>query len=59
MLEGLGLRAIRDALPGNPVAQERLVGTILLAMSIADVRIAMLWRTLDISDLHVNAQGTQ
>lgn len=46
MLEGFGLRAIRDALPGNPVAQERLTGTILTAMAIADVRIihtASIW----------------
>lgn len=37
MLEGLGLRAVLKALPGNPVAQERLVGATLLAMAIADV----------------------
>lgn len=42
MLEGFGLRAIRDVLPGNPIAQERLAGTILTAMAIADVRASVL-----------------
>ncbi|TCD71454.1 hypothetical protein EIP91_010160 [Steccherinum ochraceum] len=47
MLEGLGLRAIRDALPNNAVAQERLAGTILTAMAIADVtHIAASWFAL-------------
>ncbi|THH30391.1 hypothetical protein EUX98_g3805 [Antrodiella citrinella] len=47
MLEGLGLRSIRDALPGNPVAQERLAGTVLTAMAIADVtHIAASWFAL-------------
>ncbi|KAH8101429.1 hypothetical protein BXZ70DRAFT_1007263 [Cristinia sonorae] len=47
MLEGFGLRAVRDALPGNPVAQERLAGTILTAMAIADVtHIAASWFAL-------------
>ncbi len=33
----LVFRATRDALPGNPAAQERIVGASLLAMAIADV----------------------
>jgi hypothetical protein len=37
MLSSLVFRAIRDALPGNPAAQERIVGASLLAMAIADV----------------------
>jgi len=37
MLEGFGLRAVRDALPDNPVAQERIVGATLTAMAVADV----------------------
>ncbi|KAI0291757.1 hypothetical protein BC826DRAFT_1021961 [Russula brevipes] len=36
MLSSLVFRAIRDALPGNPVAQERILGASLLAMAIAD-----------------------
>lgn len=39
MLEGLGLRAVRDALPGNPIAQEHIAGATLTAMAIADVSI--------------------
>ncbi|KAI0077420.1 hypothetical protein K474DRAFT_1661670 [Panus rudis PR-1116 ss-1] len=47
MLEGLGLRAVRDALPNDPVAQERIAGTTLLAMAIADVtHIAATWFAL-------------
>jgi len=37
MLEGFGLRTVRDALPDNPVAQERIVGATLTAMAIADI----------------------
>jgi hypothetical protein len=37
MLSSLVFRAIRDALPGNPAAQERILGASLLAMAIADV----------------------
>jgi hypothetical protein len=36
MLSSLVFRAIRDALPGNPAAQERILGASLLAMAIAD-----------------------
>ncbi|KAI0791742.1 hypothetical protein C8Q75DRAFT_805348 [Abortiporus biennis] len=47
MLEGLGLRAARDALPGNPVAQERIVGATLFAMAVADVtHILATWVAL-------------
>lgn len=35
-------RAIRDALPGNPVAQERIVGRMLIALAIADVRAIIM-----------------
>ena len=41
LLEGLGLRAVRDALPGNPVAQERIAGATLTAMAIADVSLTV------------------
>jgi hypothetical protein len=37
MLSSLVFRAIRDALPGNPAAQERIIGASLLAMALADV----------------------
>ena len=37
MLSSLVFRAIRDAIPGNPAAQERILGESLLAMAIADV----------------------
>ena len=36
MLSSLVFRAVRDALPGNPAAQERILGASLLAMAIAD-----------------------
>ncbi|KAH9981835.1 hypothetical protein BJV74DRAFT_853170 [Russula compacta] len=36
MLSSLVFRAIRDALPGNPAAQERILGASLLAMATAD-----------------------
>ncbi|EMD41381.1 hypothetical protein CERSUDRAFT_128116 [Gelatoporia subvermispora B] len=35
-------RAVRDALPNNPVAQERIIGASFLALAIADVT-HMLW----------------
>lgn len=41
LLEGLGLRAVRDALPDNPVAQERIAGATFTAMAIADVSLAI------------------
>ncbi|KAI0706211.1 hypothetical protein BC835DRAFT_1260788 [Cytidiella melzeri] len=37
MLSSLVFRAVRDALPGNPIAQERILGASLLAMAVADV----------------------
>ena len=37
MLSSLVFRAIRDALPGNPAAQERILAASLLALAIADV----------------------
>ncbi|KAI9447746.1 hypothetical protein H4582DRAFT_1803253 [Lactarius indigo] len=37
MLSSFVFRAIRDALPGNPAGQERILGASLLAMAIADV----------------------
>lgn len=59
LLEGLGLRAVRDALPGNPVAQERIAGATLTAMAIADVSIqsvphAQLFSGHDIDSLAIN-----
>ncbi|KAN0124555.1 hypothetical protein V8E53_015821 [Lactarius tabidus] len=36
MLSSFVFRAIRDALPGDPIAQERILGASLLAMAIAD-----------------------
>jgi hypothetical protein len=37
LLSSLVFRAIRNALPGNPAAQERILGASLLALAIADV----------------------
>ena len=38
MLSSLVFRAVRDALPDNPAAQERILGASLFAMGVADVR---------------------
>ena len=38
LLSSLVFRAVRDALPNNPTAQERILGASLTAMAIADVR---------------------
>ncbi|TFL06271.1 hypothetical protein BDV98DRAFT_559137 [Pterulicium gracile] len=47
MISSLVFRAIRDALPDNPVAQERIVGAALLAYAIADVtHIVASWISL-------------
>lgn len=37
LLESLGFRAVKDALPDNPKAQERIIGASLFAMAVADV----------------------
>ena len=37
MLSSLVFRAVRDALPENPAAQERIIGASLFAMAVADV----------------------
>lgn len=37
LLSSLVFRAVRDALPNNPTAQERILGASLTAMAIADV----------------------
>jgi hypothetical protein len=37
LISTLVFRAIRDALPHDPVAQERIVGASLAALAIADV----------------------
>lgn len=39
MLSSLVFRAVRDALPGNPAAQERIIGASLFAMAVADVSV--------------------
>jgi hypothetical protein len=36
MLSSLILRIVRDALPGNSAAQERMIGASLFAMGVAD-----------------------
>ncbi|KAF8807610.1 hypothetical protein BYT27DRAFT_7097872 [Phlegmacium glaucopus] len=36
-ITSLGFRAIRDSLPNNPVAQERIVGAILMSIAMADI----------------------
>ncbi|KAF8887735.1 hypothetical protein BD779DRAFT_486299 [Infundibulicybe gibba] len=37
MISSIVFRAVRDALPHNPVAQERIIGASLLALAIADL----------------------
>lgn len=37
LLSSIVFRAVRDTLPNNPAAQERIVGASLLALAIADV----------------------
>ncbi|KAI0268530.1 hypothetical protein BGY98DRAFT_924847 [Russula aff. rugulosa BPL654] len=37
LMSSLVFRAVREALPGNPAAQERILGACLLAMAIADI----------------------
>lgn len=38
LISSLVFRAVRDALPHDPVAQERIVGASLTALALADVR---------------------
>ncbi|ETW84226.1 hypothetical protein HETIRDRAFT_313313 [Heterobasidion irregulare TC 32-1] len=42
LLSSLVFRAVRDTLPGNPTAQERILGASLLAMAIADVFLTII-----------------
>jgi hypothetical protein len=37
LLSSFVFRAVRDALPDNPIAQERIIGASLKALAIADV----------------------
>ena len=39
LLSSFVFRAVRDALPNNPVAQERIIGAAFLALGIADVSL--------------------
>ncbi|KIP04445.1 hypothetical protein PHLGIDRAFT_109567 [Phlebiopsis gigantea 11061_1 CR5-6] len=44
MLSSLVFRAVRDSLPGNPAAQERIIGASLFAMAVADAtHIVATW----------------
>ncbi|KAF8823939.1 hypothetical protein HHX47_DHR9000099 [Lentinula edodes] len=40
LISSLVFRAVRDALRGNPVAQERIIGSALTALAIADVSLS-------------------
>lgn len=51
MLSSLVFRAVRDALPDNPAAQERIIGASLLAMGIADVRTAPWFSVYSLANL--------
>ncbi|EJD04448.1 uncharacterized protein FOMMEDRAFT_133719 [Fomitiporia mediterranea MF3/22] len=42
LISSLVFRAVRDALPHDPVAQERIVGASLMALAIADVSCIMI-----------------
>jgi hypothetical protein len=57
MLSSLVFRAIRDALPGNPAAQERILGASLLALAMADV--SHLYNHLASHDVFRVSQATQ
>ena len=48
MLSSLVFRAVRDALPDNPAAQERIIGASLFAMAVADVSV----------DFHIGSVGS-
>jgi hypothetical protein len=37
MLSTFGFRAVRESLPNDPVAQERIIGAALKALAIGDV----------------------
>lgn len=41
LISSLVFRAVRDALPNDPIAQEKIVGASLLALALADVRILL------------------
>lgn len=41
LISSLVFRAIRDALPHDPAAQERILGASLLALAIADVGLCL------------------
>ena len=40
VMTSLGFRAIRDTLSHNPAGQERVMGTFLFALALADVRFS-------------------
>jgi hypothetical protein len=44
MLSSLVFRAVRDALPGNSAAQERIIGASLFAMGVADASVVFQLR---------------
>ncbi|KAH8120707.1 hypothetical protein DFH11DRAFT_1685926 [Phellopilus nigrolimitatus] len=45
LISSLVFRAVRDALPNDPVAQERIIGASLTALAIADVSISSHFQT--------------
>lgn len=47
LISSLVFRATRDALPHDPVAQERIIGASLSALAIADVSTLSLHSKLD------------
>lgn len=57
MLSSLVFRAVRDALPGNPAAQERILGASLFAMAVADVSLWTLWGKLVFSLIFIRLPG--
>ena len=47
MISSFVFRAVRDALPDNPAAQERIIGASLFAMAVADVSVEYLYCTME------------
>lgn len=39
LISSFVFRAVRDALPNNPAAQERILGASFTALALADVRV--------------------
>lgn len=59
VMTSLGFRAIRDTLSHDPASQERVMGTFLFALSLADVRLFFLIHILTMLTKENEFQVTQ